>query len=70
MDRAALRALHRQNAPGQLRKVLRDYFSSPEGQAALRAAPRVFGTEDAHPMTIDEAVDALMDEAATMKQEN
>lgn len=68
MDRSDLHAL-KQN-PGQLRKALRDHFSTPEGRAELAAAPRVFGTEDAHPMTIDEAVDALMDEAATMKQEN
>lgn len=68
VDRTQLADLHKTHGQAGLRKALHDYFASPEGQAALAAAPRVFGTEDSHPMTQDEAVDALMEEAATMQE--
>lgn len=44
--------------------TLRAYFATPEGEAALVAAPGVASHSGMRPMTADDAVAALMEEIA------
>lgn len=47
-----------------VRDALVSYFASPEGIADLADAPRVNGKQ----MTVEEAIDALVEEARAMEQ--
>lgn len=67
MDRTALAALAAKHKTADaLRTALRAHFKTQKGQQALAQAPLYYGTGLPRPMTAEDAVDALLEEAASM----
>lgn len=71
MNREELRALA--EAEGfrlpAVRQRLLAYFQTPDGQAALSRAPRVYHPDGMRPMDLDQAVRGCLEEVARWRKE-